>query len=664
MHWLAILICIGQLPNAQNSQALSPHRRAEIQAELAPFPWTPIDPPPTVPIQAGRPLLCAPSPLHSNVSSLAAADAVLPVLEARRVWVNHTLTDRYTPLVRETVLYGVRDSDGLLLWYCPDLIATYEDADDGARRRLLVDYAPMPSPEWRAAGLCAAACAMGSLLWRRRRLLRWHGIPDWLSDLAVLVLMQVCVVGLYLGSHGIFYGGWIDGTDYFGKAQDLLHGRLPVGRFHPLGLALLYVPVVWCTQARSLFEIGQLLAYLTSVGWGSLLLAGIYALARSIRLNRRSALAAAIFFAAIPILSTVSRWGFPSTWLGLHDPTEFHARMEFPAVFAEVLSPFSLHHYRAAEWMGLTTLSDTPATALALLGLALLASAGRSVPKSLLAGLILGFGTTVRLSNVLTAVPAVVLLVVAHPRDQRTLLRAGLALAAGWLLAITPLLAENWMLSGSPLISGYQLYDMPGAHGFVPSLFPYGLRYFAELFRPLLWLKVLGLLALAGFHGRWVLIGLMASYFLFYAGYEAGGDEEIRFLLPAMSAGALAIGAAMNRSWGWPVYRWAAIWAVVMLHLILVRGWSDPAHALHWLASLQHSIWTRLALIALTTCTVGLLWRSRSSACLAAALSLLYVVQYAMLAWLALVIAAAMRARPSDRQASSSEVQRISVKQP
>ena len=183
------------------------------------------------------------------------------------------------------------------------------------------------------------------------------------------------------------------------------------------------------------------------------------------------------------------------------------------------------------------------------------ASAPVSTKAAAIAGLMLGFATIIRPTNVL-AIAIFALAILA--RDGKPALRSAIALCTASAIGIGILLAHNAILFGSPFQFGYpdtaegakrlNTFDTPILTGFYGFLFSPGKSIF--IFAPPI------LLAIAGLRSLWLRergLAALAVLFpiagiLFYARYsqwEGGYCVGPRYLVPALVFFCLGLGPAL-----------------------------------------------------------------------------------------------------------------------
>ena len=537
------------------------------------------------------PLFSSLPPTYDAIWRVLQQSAAFRVRRSRRVFMKSQFGEHYTPIVRPVRMVEVEGTRGKWVWASPDIRARIVTAEDGSRKGEL-QLLCRRSPWFCVAALCALAVGL-LMLCRAGRL----------PDSAGLFLLAIASAMACLGAVGAYYCGWGDFQSYLGIGRALLEGRKPVGFPHPVGWPLLQMPILLAAGRGELLEVGQAVTFFNACVVHPLISVFLYLLARNLTRRRAGGLLASGLFLAAPWLTVTYRWGFPKDSWGWVPDGGFLGFTRFCPSFAAAHA-HDLRLYRIAQWLGLNALSDSAALVLLLAALFCLTRPRAGIGSHAVAGLLLGFGATVRVSNVFV-IPAVAACCLTRlSRDEiRGPLRCAAALLGCFLLGVLPQVADNVWLSGNPFRLPYHLYDPRGSKGFVAPQFIFGLRYLATLHFQLL--CAVGLALLYGRFVRWRLTVslVLVTYFGFYAGYAATGDEEVRFVLPALAFGLLALALWLAQSERLPRPSAIAMTLAVALAVVL-----NPVGTGGYQPIPLDRVWAVALRVALPAVVFGLAW--------------------------------------------------------
>jgi hypothetical protein len=561
-----------------------------------------------VEIAADTPLFDGPSPT-ANVVGIIGADTRLRSLEQVSA---HPPRNPYfrndLPLTFVTTFHRVALPDGTEAWLSPDLLA---ERDYGIILPRMV-----PDPFWLGflVPLFAALATLSLVAVKRGWIARAFAAnaplgPKQALPLVGCLLLFHLLVHCWMRTHsGCVVPALTDEFDYFRIANDILHRVRPTTWNFNISIAILYVPLMVLTEAKSYLDIHAIVVFLNVAILTPATSVMIYFLVEKVSRRPRVALGTVLALVLLPVV---------------YYPVELHraAAPVFKAFFG--LPSFSAASYRLyyhSVWVGWNGLSDTASTFAVTLSLCLAVFLkGHRLRYHLLVGAAFGLACFLRINNIFFA-PVVAYLLWQRAQQAKASIpqilgRAGLAVAA-FAAIVAPQFIANTLQFGDPLTFPYVFHANHASDGFEWSWVPYSTHFLMGTN----WLHMAagatGLLLLRRTPAGRFLALWSIPLILFFCGYTVTAASPIRFTLSIYAPLWAAFLLAVDRH---GVGRHPALtWGIAALNAFLVcpiYRWQDPQplflEALPAGRTIALVLTVAIPLLSLAAILVGLRGRSR-----------------------------------------------------
>jgi len=528
-----------------------------------------------VTVPPGTPFFAADDP-NSPILAVPDQEVTLRSLEQRPL---RPLRNPYFrgahPLSFLVTIHRVALPDGHEAWVAPDLYAD-QQLD-------VILPRPLSSLPWLGAAVVlflAITCILLSLARQQRlneALQATSPLPlsRSLVLLGTLVLIQMLIFCWMRSMAGFVVPALTDEIDYFGIAQDLI-SRTPPAEWHfNISIAILYVPLILLTGAKSYLDIHPIVSTLNVAVFTPLTLVMAYFLIEKATRRPRVALATVACLLLLPLVF------YPVEWHGKHSVFKLVPGLPF-------FGPASFRLYYYSVWSGWNGLADTASTFAVTLTLFLATFLRRRdwVYHAVI-GAVFGLACFLRINNIFFA-PVVAYLLWKRNADVplRQILAHGLAAVATFLVCVAPQFVANHLQFGNFLTFPYVLHGNHASQGFEWSYVPSSTHFLMGTNWIYMAMGTIGLVMLCRQPAGQLFALWSVPLILFFCGYTVTGASPMRFTLTVYPALLAAFFFAAERG-GFGKKPWL-VWLGIVANALVCpcQRWQEPYGI--WLGSVSY----------------------------------------------------------------------------
>lgn len=375
-------------------------------------------------------------------------------------------------------------------------------------------------PWWRNCVMGAALAGISALLWDLLR--RKQG--NWVHFAGLPVLARIFLLMILIQRTGNLIASPMDENGYFQNLASFLSGDFSQRWHYTVGTSILYFPFAWLTNARNAGDILIPFSLFSGLVMAPGCLVLGYFVGKKLTGSGMKSGIAMLLWAVWPFFN--------------HHFAGFGIR-EFWSYFALPSGNFDFACYVNIIAAGYNAMSDVSST-LAVLGTMTLVLYGKpSWTTALCAGLLFGFGCTIRINNVLF-VPVLVLLVWFYQRKLFNW-KSFLTALVGSCIGFLPQFWANGYFFGNPLRFSYTNYA-EGAHTYLSWIFFRTTAAYYGAANHACWiLGGMSLWLMGDRKLRLILAVWAVPVILFFTLYSHGTDDAVRFILTSYPALFLAV---------------------------------------------------------------------------------------------------------------------------